>query len=95
MKDGVYVVNCARGGIMDEDALADALASGKVAGAALDCYVDEKVQPGNAKLFAIKDENGFNKVIGSPHVGASTVEGQSRVGGEVADILIEFYKENF
>ena len=95
MKDGVYVVNCARGGIMDEDALADALASGKVAGAALDCYVDEKVQPGNARLFAIKDENGFNKVIGSPHVGASTVEGQSRVGGEVADILIEFYKENF
>lgn len=94
MKDGVYLVNCARGGIVDEDALAEALVSGKVAGAALDVFLDEKVQPGNVKLFAIKDENGFNKVIGSPHVGASTIEGQSRVGSEVADILIQFYKEN-
>jgi D-3-phosphoglycerate dehydrogenase len=94
MKDGVYIVNCARGGIVDEDALADALIGGKVAGAALDVFLDEKVQPGNARLFAIKDGNGFNKVIGSPHIGAGTVEGQSRVGGEVADILIQFYKEN-
>jgi D-3-phosphoglycerate dehydrogenase len=93
MKDGVYIINCARGGIVDEDALADALTSGKVAGAALDVFVDEKVQPGNAKLFAITDENGFNKVIGSPHVGASTSEGQSRVGGEVAEILVEFNKK--
>jgi D-3-phosphoglycerate dehydrogenase len=95
MKDGVYLVNCARGGVVDEDALHDALVSGKVAGAALDVYADEKVNPGNAKLFALEDENGFNKVIGSPHIGAGTVEGQERVGGEVADILIEFYKENF
>ncbi len=49
----------------------DALASGKVAGAALDVYADEKVNPGNAKLFSLKDKNGFNLVIGSPHVGAS------------------------
>jgi D-3-phosphoglycerate dehydrogenase len=94
MKDGVYIINCARGGIVDEDALADALTSGKVAGAALDVFFDEKVQPGNAKLFALKDDNGFNRVIGSPHVGASTVEGQSRVGSEVADILIQFYKDS-
>jgi D-3-phosphoglycerate dehydrogenase len=95
MKDGVYIVNCARGGVIDEDALYDALVSGKVAGAALDVYLDEKVNPGNARLFGLKDENGFNKVIGSPHIGASTAEGQARVGTEVADILIEFYKESF
>ena len=93
MKDGVYLVNCARGGVVDEDALYDALTSGKVAGAALDVFADEKVAPGNAKLFGLKDANGFNKVIGSPHIGAGTVEGQARVGTEVADILIEFYQE--
>jgi D-3-phosphoglycerate dehydrogenase len=94
MKDGVFLVNCARGGIVDEDALYDALESGKVAGAALDVFLDEKVNPGNPKLFELKDENGFNRVIGSPHIGASTVEGQIRVGTEVADILIEFYNKN-
>jgi D-3-phosphoglycerate dehydrogenase len=93
MKDGVYIVNCARGGVVDEDALHDALASGKVGGAALDVYLDEKVRPGNPKLFGLKDENGFNKVIGSPHIGAGTVEGQARVGTEVADTLIEFYRD--
>jgi D-3-phosphoglycerate dehydrogenase len=95
MKDGVYIINCARGGIVDEDALCDALLSGKVAGAALDVYLDEKVKPGNPKLFGLKDKNGFNQVIGSPHVGASTAEGQARVGTEVAEILIGFYRENF
>lgn len=95
MKDGVYIVNCARGGIIDEDALLDAMTSGKVAGAALDVFLDEKVDPGNPKLFALKDENGFNKVIGTPHIGASTTEGQARVGTEVAEILIEYYRESF
>jgi D-3-phosphoglycerate dehydrogenase len=94
MKDGVYIVNCARGGVVDEDALYDALVSGKVAGAAVDVFLDEKVNPGNPKLFGLKDDNGFNKVIGSPHIGAATIEGQTRVGAEVADILIEFYKAN-
>jgi D-3-phosphoglycerate dehydrogenase len=95
MKQGVYIVNCGRGGTLDEDALCEALTGGKVAGAALDVFADEKVNPGNAKLFELKDKNGFNRVIGSPHVGASTVEGQGRVGAEVADILITFYKQNF
>ncbi len=94
MKQGVYIINCARGGTVDEEALYDALVSGKVAGAALDVYEDEKVQPGNPELFGLRDENGFCKVIGSPHVGASTVEGQDRVGLEVAEILIEYYQEN-
>jgi D-3-phosphoglycerate dehydrogenase len=91
MKDGVFLVNCARGGVVDEDALYEALVSGKVAGAALDVFLDEKVNPGNPKLFGLKDGNGFNRVIGSPHIGAGTVEGQARVGTEVADIMIEFY----
>jgi len=95
MKTGVYIVNCARGGIVDEDALYDALVGGKVAGAALDVFLDEKQNPGNPKLFGLKDENGFNRVIGSPHIGAGTAEGQERVGAEVADILIEFYKEHY
>lgn len=92
MHDGVYIVNCARGGVIDEGALYDALVSGKVAGAALDVYMDEKTTPGNAKLYAVKDRDGFHKVIGSPHIGASTAEGQARVGGEVAEILIEFFR---
>jgi D-3-phosphoglycerate dehydrogenase len=75
--------------------LCDALASGKVAGAAVDVFLEEKVNPGNPRLFGLKDENGFNRAIGSPHIGAATVEGQKRVGAEVADILIEFYKTNF
>jgi D-3-phosphoglycerate dehydrogenase len=95
MKDGVYIVNCGRGGTLDEEALYDALVRGKVAGAALDVYVDEKVNPGNPKLFQLKDGNGFSLVVGSPHIGASTAEGQARVGQEVAEILIEFHRENF
>jgi D-3-phosphoglycerate dehydrogenase len=94
MKKGVYIVNCGRGGTVDEDALYDALVSGKVAGAALDVFADEKVNPGNAKLFELKDKDGFNLVIGSPHIGASTAEGQGRVGAEVAEILIDFFKAN-
>jgi D-3-phosphoglycerate dehydrogenase len=93
MKDGVYIVNCGRGGTLDEDALYEALVSGKVAGAALDVYEDEKVNPGNAKLYELKDENGFSLVVGSPHIGAGTLEAQDRVGVEVADILIEFYEK--
>ncbi|MGC9333003.1 MAG: D-2-hydroxyacid dehydrogenase [Anaerolineae bacterium] len=94
MKKGVYIVHCGRGGTVDEDALYDALVSGRVAGAALDVYEDEKVNPGNPKLFELKDANGFLKVLGTPHIGASTVEGQDRVGVEVAEILIDFYKES-
>jgi D-3-phosphoglycerate dehydrogenase len=64
MKDGVYIVHCGRGGTLDEDALCDALCSGKVAGAALDVFVDEKVTKGNPRLFELADANGFPLVIG-------------------------------
>jgi len=93
MKDGVYIVNCGRGGTLDEDALYDALCRGKVAGAALDVYADEKVAKGNPKLFDLVDENGFHMVIGSPHIGAGTSEGQKRVGAEVAQIAVEFAQQ--
>ncbi len=84
MKDGVYIVNCGRGGTLDEDALFDAIQSGKVAGAALDVYAEEPST--DHKLFTLE------QVIGSPHVGASTAEAQSRVGEEVAEKMIEFFK---
>ncbi len=86
MKAGARIINCARGGILDEDALYDALVSGKVAGAALDVYAEEPCQ--GHKLFTLE------QVIGSPHIGAATKEAQGRVGAEVADKLIEFYNKS-
>jgi D-3-phosphoglycerate dehydrogenase len=84
MKPGVRIINCARGGIVDEDALYDALVSGKVAGVALDVFAQEPCQ--GHKLFELE------QVIGSPHIGAATREAQTRIGAEVADKLIDFYQ---
>jgi D-3-phosphoglycerate dehydrogenase len=83
MKDGVRIVNCGRGGTLDEAALYDAIASGKVAGAALDVFEDEKEERGR-RLMELP------QVIGSPHVGAGTAEAKARVGEEVAEIAIEY-----
>jgi len=85
MKTGVRIVNCARGGIIDENALFDALTSGKVAGAAVDVFAEEP--PTDWKLLKL------DNVIGSPHIGAATKEAQGRVGAEVAAKLIEFAKK--
>jgi len=84
MKDGVRIINCARGGTINEDALYEAIRSGKVAGAALDVYLEEPVR--DNKLFEL------DEVIGSPHIGAATVEAQHRVSVEVAEKVIEFQK---
>lgn len=84
MKNGVRIINCGRGGIINEDALYEALISGKVAGAALDVYAEEP--PTDWKLLKL------DNVIGSPHIGAATKEAQARVGAEVAAKLIEFAK---
>jgi D-3-phosphoglycerate dehydrogenase len=84
MKDGVCIINCARGGTINEDALYEAIRSGKVAGAALDVYAEEP--PKDNKLFEL------DEVIGSPHIGAATVEAQYRVSTEVAEKVIEFQK---
>jgi D-3-phosphoglycerate dehydrogenase len=76
MKDGVYIIDAARGGIVDEDALLVALDSGKVAGAALDVFTVEP--PGLTALVS------HPKVICTPHVGAQTVEAQARAGYDIA-----------
>ena len=85
MKNGVRIINCARGGIIDEKALYEALTSGKVAGAALDVFAEEP--PTDWKLAKLEN------VIASPHIGAATREAQARVGAEVATKLIEFARK--
>lgn len=84
MKNGVRIINCARGGIIDEEALYEALTSGKVAGVALDVFAEEP--PTDWKLLKLEN------VIASPHIGAGTKEAQARVGAEVAEKLIDFAK---
>ena len=81
MKDGVLLVNCARGGVVDEDALFDALESGKVRGAALDVFSEEP--PRDLRLAR------HPRVVCTPHLGASTREAQARIGIEIAQILLE------
>jgi D-3-phosphoglycerate dehydrogenase / 2-oxoglutarate reductase len=80
MKDGVRVINCARGQLLDDAALADALQSGKVAGAALDVFRDEPVTA--HPLF------GMPGVVVTPHLGASTSEAQDRAGVQVAEQIV-------
>jgi D-3-phosphoglycerate dehydrogenase / 2-oxoglutarate reductase len=80
---GARVLNCARGGIINEDALAEALRSGHLAGAALDVFVQE---PPPADHPLVKLPN----VVLTPHLGASTVEAQASVAREAAQLLIDF-----
>lgn len=85
MKDGVILLNAARGGTVDEDALLEALDSGKVAHAALDVFVNEPTP--RADVLAHKN------VSLSPHIGAATLEAQDRIGTELADQIINFYSK--
>jgi D-3-phosphoglycerate dehydrogenase len=85
MKDGVMIINCARGGIVDEVDLNEALVSGKVGGAALDVF--EYEPPGVCPLFEI------DRVICTPHLGASTLEAQTNVAVQVAEQIIAYLKE--
>ncbi len=82
MKKGVFVINCARGGIINEKDLHDALVSGKVAGAALDVFVDEPTK--NTDLIALE------QVICTPHLGASTDEAQTNVAIAVAEQIVAY-----
>lgn len=79
MKDGVYLVNAARGGIYQEQALRDALDAGKIAGVALDVY--EKEPATDCPLV------GSDKAVLVPHLGASTKEAQERAGVQIAEFV--------
>lgn len=79
MKQGVYLVNAARGGVVDEKALLEALNSGKVAGAGIDVF--EKEPTDNSELL------NHDNVSVTPHIGASTVEAQKRIGEEIVNII--------
>ncbi|MCE5250309.1 phosphoglycerate dehydrogenase [bacterium] len=81
-KDGVRIINCARGGVVDEEALLKAIESGKVAGAALDVY--EKEPPEQSPL--VMNE----KVVATPHLGASTTEAQDIVAVMIAEQVRNF-----
>jgi D-3-phosphoglycerate dehydrogenase len=85
MKKGSYLINCARGGVVDEDAVLEALKSGQLAGAALDVFGKEPPDP--SPLF--QHEN----LIASPHLGASTREAQEKVAIELAEVFVGFFKD--
>ena len=82
MKMGVFIINCARGGIISEKDLYDALKSGKVAGAALDVFEEEPTK--NTELISL------NNVICTPHLGASTDEAQINVAIAIAEQIVNF-----
>jgi len=84
MKDGVMIINCARGGIVNQDDLYEAMQAGKVAGAALDVFETEP--PGDLPLLQL------DNVIGTPHLGASTLEAQTNVAVAVAEQIIAYLK---
>lgn len=86
MKDGTFLVNAARGGAIDEDALLEALNNGKLAGAALDVFENEPTP--RRELLE------HPKISLSPHIGASTLEAQANIGLELADRILAFFGDD-
>ena len=84
MKDGAYLINTARGALIDENALCDALDSGKLAGAGLDVYQEEPSK--NERLLH------HPKVSLTPHIGGTTKEAQDRIGEEIVEIITNTLK---
>ena len=82
MKNGVVIINTSRGNNVDEQALLDALNSGKVFGAGLDVFAEEPAK--NVELYS------HPRVSCTPHIGASTSEAQKRIGAEIVDIITKF-----
>ena len=87
MKDGAFFINAARGGCVDIDALADALKSGKILGAAIDVFPKE---PKSADEEFVSPLREFDNVILTPHVGGSTQEAQANIGLEVAEKFVKY-----
>ena len=86
MRDGVRIINCARGGLIDEKALAEALDSGKVGGVAVDVYQQEPPDPNDPLI-------GRDDVVCTPHLGASTAEAQENVATSVAKQVVAYLTE--
>ena len=86
MKDGVYLINCARGKVVEEAALLEALNNGKVAGAGIDVFEEEPTK--NEALV------NHPKVSVTPHIGAATKEAQERIGEEVVTTISNFVTNN-
>jgi len=82
LRPGARLINCARGGIYNEQALADGLRLGKIAGVALDVFADEPCT--SSPLF------GMSGVVATPHLGASTDEAQTQVATEAVELLLDF-----
>lgn len=83
MKDGVYLINCARGKVVDEKALLHALNTGKVAGAGIDVFEEEPTK--NEELV------NHPNVSVTPHIGAATKEAQNRIGEEVVTTIVNYF----
>ena len=86
MRDGVRIINCARGGLIDEEALVSALDSGKVGGLAVDVYQQEPPDPDDPLI-------GRDDVVCTPHLGASTAEAQENVATSVAKQVVAYLTE--
>jgi D-3-phosphoglycerate dehydrogenase len=86
MKKTAFIINCARGGVVNEDALAEALAQNKIAGAALDVFVSEP--PAGSRLLSAPN------IVLTPHIGATTSEAQEEVGSEIAEQIIAYLRDN-
>ena len=86
MKKTAMIINCARGGVVNEDALHEALSENKIACAALDVFTNEP--PTGSKLLALQN------IILTPHLGATTNEAQEEVGSEIAEQVIAYLKDN-
>lgn len=86
LKPSAYLVDAARGGVVDEAALYDALSNGKLAGAALDVYSQEP-----PKTDALRKLVELPQVIATPHIGAATKESQARIGDEIVKVVKEYF----